>query len=138
MRIFEYGRRGSRRTLGRRSSMRKWISGVALVGWISGIGLGGALILPGVSAAEGREFVGQVVKISETKIVVENRRKDKMDFIRSDSTVVAGDKSGWKEIREADRVSVTWDVGDKPRTAHHVKVLPPDKRAKKGRDAKGD
>jgi hypothetical protein len=115
--------------------MRRWIAGVALVGLVSwigigigiGIGLGGALILPGVAAAEDREFVGTVVKISETKIVVKNRRKDKMDFIRSDTTVVEGDKTGWTDIQAADRVSVTWDVGDRPRTAHQIKVLPPEK-----------
>jgi hypothetical protein len=113
--------------------MRKWIAGVARVGRVSGIaiaiviGLGGALLLPGVAAAEDREFVGTVVKITETKIVVKNRRKDKMDFIRSDSTLVEGDKTGWTDIQAADRVSVTWDVGDKPRKAHQIKVLPPAK-----------
>lgn len=117
--------------------MRNWIAGIALVAQgglparlalvgLTVIAVGGALLGPGVAAAETREFVGSVVKINETKIVVSNRMKDTMDFIRSDATVVTGDKSSWKQIRTQDRVSVSWDVADKPRRAHQVKVMPPD------------
>ena len=114
--------------------MRDRIAGVALVGLTAlvvgiAIGVGAALVAPGVASAETREFVGKVIKISETKIVVKNRRKDKMDFIQSDSTVVEGDKTRWEDIQASDRVSVTWDVGDKPRKAHQIKVLPPEKDA---------
>jgi len=115
--------------------MRNWIAGVARVGptarfvlvGAAVIGVGAAVLAPGISAAETREFVGSVVKINATKVVVENRMRDKMDFIHSDSTVVEGRRSRWKDIEAKDRVSVTWDVGDKPRRAHRIKVMAPEK-----------
>jgi hypothetical protein len=115
--------------------MRNWIAGVArvrLTALVAGIaiGAGGVLVLPAVASAETREFVGKVIKISETKIVVKNRRKDRMDFIQGDSTVVEGDKNRWKDIQARDRVSVTWDIVDKPRQAYQIKVMPPEKDTK--------
>jgi len=87
-----------------------------------------ALLLTAVFAeravAQGREFAGQVVQISGSTLVVEDRRGERASFERGDKTVVDG-KSGWDALSTGDSVIVQWKLGNGPRKAHRVIVLGP-------------
>ena len=87
-----------------------------------------ALILSSDASAEFREFSGKVTEISGDKLVIDNRRGDRVSFKRSDATTVTGAKKSWQAIEKGDRVSVSWRMVDKPRVAHKVVVMPPKKK----------
>jgi hypothetical protein len=72
--------------------------------------------------AQGREFAGQVVQISATTLVIEDRRGERASFERGTKTVVEG-KSGWEALASGDSVIVKWQLGDGPRIAYRVTVL---------------
>jgi hypothetical protein len=83
------------------------------------------LILSSAASAEFREFSGKVTEISSDKMVIENRRGDRVSFRRSEATTVTGAKKRWQAIEEGDRVSVSWKIVDVPRIAYKVVVMPP-------------
>jgi hypothetical protein len=87
------------------------------------------LILSSDASAEFREFSGKVTEISGNKMVIGNRRGDRVSFRRSDATTVTGVKKSWQAIEKGDWVSVSWKMVDKPRVAHKVVVMPPKKKS---------
>ena len=80
------------------------------------------------ASAEFREFSGKVTEISGDKLVIDNRRGDRVSFSRSEATVVKGAKTSWQAIEEGDSVSVSWKMVDKPRVAYKVVVMPPKRK----------
>ncbi len=105
--------------------MRK-ISGRAAVRVLIAVAL--PLILANEASAGFREFSGKVTKISGDKLVIDNRRGDRVSFKRSGATTVTGAKKSWQAIEKGDWVSVSWQMVDKPRIAHKVVVMPPKKK----------
>ena len=84
------------------------------------------LALPGVASAQMREFTGQVDKITKKgKLIVDNRKGDKVSFVKIDTTEITGEKTEWDVIRKKDWVTVSWKMIDKPRKAYKVHVMPP-------------
>ena len=106
--------------------MRK-ISGGIAVRVLIGAAL--ALILSSEASAEFREFSGKVAKISSDKLVIDNRRGDRVSFRRSEVTRVTGAKKRWRSIEAGDRVSVSWKMVDVPRVAYKVVVMPPKRKS---------
>ncbi len=106
--------------------MRK-ISGWFAV-WVS-IAVALPLMLSNPASAEFREFSGKVTEISGDKMVIDNRRGDRVSFRRSEATTVTGAKKRWQAIEEGDRVSVSWKMVDKPRVAYKVVVMPPKRKS---------
>ena len=106
--------------------MRKISGGIALRVLI---GAALALILSSEASAEFREFSGKVAKISGDKMVIDNRRGDRLSFRRSEATKVTGAKKRWQAIEEGDRVSVSWKIVDVPRIAYEVVVMPPKRKS---------
>jgi len=86
--------------------------------------------LPSVASAQMREFTGKVDKITDNgKLIVDNRKGDKVSFIRIDTTEVTGEKTEWGKIKKDDWVTVSWKMIDKPRKAYKIQVLPPREEA---------
>jgi len=84
------------------------------------------LALPSVASAQMREFTGKVDKISKSgKLIIDNRKGDKVSFVKIDSTEVTGEKTEWNKIKKGDWVTVSWKMIDKPRKAYKVHVMPP-------------
>ena len=88
-----------------------------------------ALILSGEASAEFREFSGKVTEISADKMVIDNRRGDRVSFRRTKATTVTGAKKRWQAIEAGDRVSVSWKMVDVPRVAYKVVVMPPKRKS---------
>jgi len=84
------------------------------------------LALPSVASAQMREFTGKVDKITNAgKLIVDNRKGDKVSFVKIDTTEITGVKTEWNEIKKNDWVTVSWKMIDKPRKAYKVHVMPP-------------
>jgi hypothetical protein len=84
------------------------------------------LALPSVASAQMREFTGKVDKISKKgKLIIDNRKGDKVSFVKIDTTEVTGEKTEWGKIKKDDWVTVSWKMIDKPRKAYKVHVMPP-------------
>ena len=88
------------------------------------------LILPAPASAEFRDFSGTVTEISGDKMVIDNRRGDRVSFRRSEATKVTGAKKSWHAIEKGDSVSVSWKMVDKPRIAYKVVVKPPKQKSR--------
>ncbi len=88
------------------------------------------LILSSEASAEFREFSGKVTEISGNKMVVGNRRGDRVSFRRSEATTVTGEKQSWQAIERGDWVSVSWKMVDEPRIAYKVVVTPPKQQSR--------
>jgi len=101
-------------------SMRRAATVAALVALVA---LAAPLAVPGVASAELREFRGKVGKISDTEIIVDNRKGDKMRFEPAGDVAVEGKKDAWSLIEKADWVLVSWDMMDNPFIAYKVVVL---------------
>ena len=107
--------------------MRK-ISGWFAVGALIAVTL--PLMLSNEASAEFREFSGTVTEISGDKLVIDNRRGDRVSFRRSAATTVRGAKQSWQAIERGDRVSVSWKMVDEPRIAYEVVVMPPKQKSR--------
>ncbi len=83
------------------------------------------------SAADYREFTGQIDKIKKKDLIVDDRQGSKVKFVLIDTTEVSGEKTEWKKLKKKDWVTVSWKFIDKPRKAYKIVVLPP-------RDEAGD
>lgn len=83
------------------------------------------LAAPAVAGGPYREFSGKVDKISDDKLIVDNRMGDKVTFIKVEETQVQGEKDTWKKLKKDDWVTVSWKMMDKPRKAYIVQVMPP-------------
>ncbi len=84
-----------------------------------------AIVLPSVASAQMREFTGRIDAVSKKKIIVDNRKGDKVSFVVVEETVVEGEKDAWNKLKKKDWVMVSWKMVDKPRKAYKVVVLPP-------------
>ena len=85
------------------------------------------LVMSSDASAQYRAFAGRVEAISKNEILVENRKGDRISFVRIDQTVVVGEKKSWQAIEKNDWVSVSWKMMDAPRAAYRVVVMPPKK-----------
>jgi hypothetical protein len=110
----------------RRAWMRKFVTRIALVALVA---LVVPVAMPGMASAQMREFVGKVDKIDDKKLIVDNRKGDKVSFDKVAETTVEGIKTDWKSIKKDDWVSVSWKMVDKPRKAYKVNVMPPKEEA---------
>jgi hypothetical protein len=93
-----------------------------------------ALVLPlavsSVASAQMREFTGKVDKITKGgKLIVDNRKGDKVSFVKIDTTEVTGEKTSWNDVKKNDWVTVSWKMIDKPRKVYKLNVLPPREEA---------
>jgi len=85
-----------------------------------------SLIAPALASAQMlRDFEGEVQKISEEKIIVDNKKGDKITFVKAEETVVEGDKAAWEEVKKDDWVAVSSKMLEKPRKAYKVTVKQP-------------
>jgi hypothetical protein len=106
--------------------MRKFITRMALIALAALIV---PLAMPGAAAAQMREFAGKIDKIDAKKVIVDNRKGDKVSFDKVGETVVEGEKTDWAALKKNDWVSVSWKMVDKPRKAYKVHVMPPKEEA---------
>ena len=106
--------------------MRKFTTGIALVALV-------ALLLPGIAAAQFREFRGKVDRINKRQLIIDNRQGDKLKFKPAEDVVVEGEKDSYKRVKKNDWVIVSWKMADNPRVAHKIVVLPT--QAEDGEDA---
>jgi hypothetical protein len=79
--------------------------------------------MPGAAEAQMREFTGKIDKIDAKKLIVDNRKGDKVSFDKVADTVVEGEKTTWEALKKDDWVSVSWKMIDKPRKAYKVNVM---------------
>ena len=103
----------------------RWIAALTLIAGAA------PLFLASAASAEFRDFSGKVAEISNDKMVIDNRRGDRVSFRRSEATTVTGAKTSWQAIEVGDRVSVSWKMVDQPRVAHEVVVKPPKQKSLK-------
>jgi hypothetical protein len=105
--------------------MRKFTAAIAMLGLC-------ALLLPGLAAAQMREFRGKVDKINKRQVIVDNRMGDKLKFKPAADVVVDGEKDAYKRVKRNDWVIVSWKMADNPRVAYRIHVLP--EQAEAGKD----
>lgn len=98
-------------------------------GQIASMALVAAFVWSASASAQMREFTGQVDNISEKKLIVDNRKGDKVPFMHLPETVVEGEKTKWEDVKKKDWVTVHWKFTDNPRKAYKVVVLPPREEA---------
>jgi len=106
--------------------MRKLMIRMALIALVALIV---PIAMPGAAAAQMREFVGKIDKIDAKKLIVDNRKGDKVSFDKVADTTVEGTKTDWGALKKDDWVSVSWKMVDKPRKAYKVVVMPPKEEA---------
>jgi hypothetical protein len=107
--------------------MRSMVRSAALAALI-------VLVVPAAASAQYREFSGRIDRISDEKVIVDNRMGDKVTFMKVKETVVQGEKDSWGKLKKDDWVTVSWKMMDKPRKAYIVKVTPAKEEA--GEDVK--
>jgi len=81
-----------------------------------------------------REFFGRIDSMTAKKMIVDNRKGDKLSFVPADGVEVVDTrenptKSKWGDLKKSDWVSVSWLMMDHPRKAYQVKVMPEKKEA---------
>ncbi len=82
------------------------------------------LLLPGLSYAQLRDFEGKVDSVNEKQIIVDNRKGDKLTFVKTEETTVEVDKKAWPDLKKNDWVAVSSKMLEKPRKAYKVVVKP--------------
>jgi len=84
-----------------------------------------SIIWTASASAQTREFVGKLDSVSEKKVIVDNRKGDKISFSKTDETTVQGEgKTKWDELKKNDWVTIDWMMKDNPRKAYKVTVIP--------------
>jgi hypothetical protein len=84
-----------------------------------------SLAIPSLASAQMlREFEGELQSVNDKKIVVDNKKGDKISFERVEDSVVEGEKKAWDELKKNDWVSVHSKMLEKPRKAYKVVVKP--------------
>jgi len=90
-----------------------------------GIALFAAAVWPSTASAQYREFTGRIDRIGGDKMIVDNRKGDKVSFMKVESTTVEGEgKKSWGDLKQKDWVTVSWKFVDKPRKAYKIVVIP--------------
>jgi hypothetical protein len=93
-----------------------------------------SIIWTASASAQTREFVGKLDSVNDKKVIVDNRKGDKITFNKTDTTTVEGEgKTKWEELKKSDWVTIDWMMKDNPRKAYKVTVMPAPKEA--GEDA---
>jgi hypothetical protein len=111
------------RETGENDAMRKLCRTLALV---LAVALAAPLVWTAPAFAQYREFSGQVQKINDRELIVDNRMGDKVKFVKPDEVEVSGEgKAAWDDLDKGDWVTVSWKFIDKPRKAYKVSVSPP-------------
>jgi hypothetical protein len=87
--------------------------------------LAAALFVPGIASAQLRDFEGKVDSISDSKIIVDNRKGDKISFDKTGETTVEGKATAWDAVKKGDWVAVGSKMMEKPRKAYKVTVKDP-------------
>lgn len=107
---------------------------IALVASMFAFGAAGAAGAGTCDELEGmhRQFTGKLDKIDKKKgrIYVDNRKGDKVQFHKTDTTVVGTEvadleRPDFDALKKEDWVTVYWKFTDKPRKAYCIDVLPP-------------
>ena len=88
-----------------------------------------SLLWTAAASAQMREFTGLVDSVTEKKVIVDNRKGDKVSFNKLDETTVEGEKTKWEDLKKKDWVTVSWKFTDNPRKAYKVVVMPPKEEA---------
>ncbi len=84
-----------------------------------------SLAIPSLASAQMlREFEGELQSVNDKKLVVDNKKGDKISFMRHESSVVEGEKTTWDDLKKKDWVSVHSKMLEKPRKAYKVVVKP--------------
>ncbi len=95
------------------------------VGQIVMLALFTSIIWTASASAQTREFVGKLDSVSEKKVIVDNRKGDKISFSSTEETTVSGEgKTKWDELKKGDWVTIDWLMKDNPRKAYKVTVIP--------------
>ena len=81
------------------------------------------------ASAQMREFTGLVDNVSEKKVIIDNRKGDKVSFNKLEETTVEGEKTKWEDLKKKDWVTVSWKFVDNPRKAYKVIVMKPQEEA---------
>jgi hypothetical protein len=90
-----------------------------------GFALAATVLWSSVASAQYREFTGRIDKIGDKKMIVDNRKGDKVSFVKLPETTVEGEgKKSWDELKQKDWVTVSWKFVDKPRKAYKIVVIP--------------
>jgi hypothetical protein len=82
------------------------------------------LLVPGFAHAQLRDFEGKVDSVNEKQVIVDNRKGDKLTFVKTEETTVEGDKKAWTDLKKNDWVAVSSKMLEKPRKAYKVVVKP--------------
>ena len=104
-----------------------------MLGLMAFVLVAASVALPSVASAQYREFTGRIDKISKKKLIVDNRKGDKVSFMPVDGSEISvqegaqlkDKKESWDDLKKGDWVKVSWKFVDKPRKAYKVMVLPP-------------
>ena len=113
--------------------MRKVLAAAAVVFAVVAVAAVGLVAAPGDAWAQYRQFTGRIDKINNKQLIVDNRKGDKVKFVKVDDTKVDGEgKASWDDLKKGDWVTVDWKFVDKPRKAYNVNVIPP--RKEEGED----
>ena len=92
-----------------------------------------SVALPAPASAQYREFTGRIDQVSSKKLIVDNRKGDKVSFVPVDDSQISvqegfqpkDKKESWDDLAKGDWVTVSWKFVDKPRKAYKVLLLPP-------------
>lgn len=80
------------------------------------------LLAPGIAGAQLRDFDGEVNSISDSNIIVDNKKGDKLTFVKTPETTVEGKVTAWDAVKKGDWVGVASKMLEKPRKAYKVTV----------------
>jgi len=74
-----------------------------------------------------RSFDGELQSVQDKQVVVDNKKGDKIKFIKHDASVVSGTRTSWDDLKKGDYVTVCSKMLEKPRYAYKVDVREPPK-----------
>jgi hypothetical protein len=114
-------------------AMKKVLARLALVALV----LAAASVVPDVATAQYREYTGRIDKIDAKKMIVDDRRGEKITFLKVDGASISvqegfqptDKKEGWDDLKKGDWVMVSWKMEPGTRKAYQIKVLPPKEEA---------
>ena len=72
-----------------------------------------------------RSFDGELQNAKDKQVMVDNKKGDKIKFVKHDTSAVSGTKSEWDDLKKGDYVTVCSKMLEKPRYAYKVEVREP-------------